>query len=228
MDHVNGRVHRVTRRAPAAMLEQERQRLHTVARDVFVQAIGSERSVTKDALVIHEHARYSVPHELAQARARVLVREHGHDVVITSVSEGGVREVARHEKAPPGSWRIDPSHYPSAPEGALERRARPRTTLERDFLDLGDGATAWLHAAAEAGASRIHTKMQHALDLASYFERERVNTALALAADARRFDIDDLTSILSHRATARPGRHTSAIDAPSLQSGTSSWRSFGQ
>ncbi len=225
---VNERVHRMTRQTPSARLALERQRLHAIPRDVFVPALGSERSVTNDALVVHEHARYSVPHELAQARARVLIREHGSDVVITSLSERGAREVARHEKAPPGTWRVDPSHYPSEPEGALNRRARPRTTLETEFLAIGDGATRWLHAAAETGVTRIHAKMQHAIDLASYHEHQQVAAALELAAAAGRFDLDDLDSILVHQAIAKPGQHTSALDAPSLQASTRSWDGFGR
>jgi hypothetical protein len=65
-------------------------------------ALGDERSVSKDALVQHERARYSVPSELAQAGARVLVREHGELVIITHVSDGAAREVARHRKGRAG------------------------------------------------------------------------------------------------------------------------------
>ena len=54
---VNERTHRMTRQAPSARLALERQRLHALPRDVFVPALGSERSVTNDALVVHEHAR---------------------------------------------------------------------------------------------------------------------------------------------------------------------------
>ncbi len=63
---VNHRFHRVTCRTPMAMLAEERQRLRTVLGSVFVHAVGDERAVTKYALVIHQHARYSVPHQRAQ------------------------------------------------------------------------------------------------------------------------------------------------------------------
>ena len=150
------------------------------------------------------------------------------DTTGRNISERGAREVARHEKAPPGTWRVDPSHYPSEPEGALNRRARPRTTLEKEFLAIGDGATLWLHAAAEMGVTRIHAKMQHAIDLASYHDHQQVAAALELAAAAGRFDPGDLDSILMHQAIARPGQHTSALDAPSLQASTRSWDGFGR
>lgn len=228
MASVNGRVHRLTRQAPSVRLAVEQQRLHALPRDVFVPALGSERSVTNDALVVHEHARYSVPHELAQARARVLIREHGSDVIITSLSEHGAREVARHEKAPPGAWRVNPNHYPTGSEGALNRRARPRTSLEREFLAMGSGAARWLHAAAEGGVTRIQAKMQNAIDLAGYHEPARVAAALELAAAAGRFNVEDLDSILMHQAIARPGQHMSALDTPSLQASTRSWDGFGR
>ena len=227
-EKVNNRVHRVTRRKPAAMLNEERARLHTIPQAVFVQAVGEERVVTKDSLVLHQHARYSVPHELAQQQARVLVREHGSDVIITHASEDGLREVARHEKAPPGSWRIDEAHYPPAPAGPLERRVRPSTSLETAFLGIGPGAEAWLLTAAETGVTRIQAKMQHAVDLADYHGSNSVAAALEAAAQVGRYEQDDLISILAHQATARSGRHTSTINTPSLQAGTRSWDGFGQ
>ncbi|MEX2501244.1 MAG: IS21 family transposase, partial [Trueperaceae bacterium] len=131
---VNGRMHRVTRRTPTAMLLEEQQRLHTVSQQVFMHAIGEERVVTKDSLVLDQHARYSVPHELAQQRARVLVREHGDDVIITHAGDDGLREVARHEKAEPGGLRIIESHYPATPEGPLARSVRPSTGLEKTWV----------------------------------------------------------------------------------------------
>ena len=54
---VNARMHRVTRRAPAAMLLEERGRLHTIPEAVFVHAVGEERVVTN-------HYRDAPPPEL--------------------------------------------------------------------------------------------------------------------------------------------------------------------
>jgi hypothetical protein len=110
MERVNARPHGVTGRPPVELLALERPRLHAVARSVFALALGEERSVSKDALVQHDLARYSVPSELAQARARVLVREHGERVIITSVSEGGAREVARGTRR---ALRARPSSMPA-------------------------------------------------------------------------------------------------------------------
>jgi transposase len=224
---VNARAHAVTGRPPAALLEQERARLHPVAKGVFTLALGAERSVAKDALVQHERARYSVPSELAQAGARVLVREHGELVIITHVTDGAAREVARHRRGRAGETVIDERHYPPPPPCSIERRPRANTDLERAFLALGDGARDWLIAAAAAGVSGIHARMQGALDLRAFHDAAAVDAALALAAAAERFALEDLASILAHQASALPGEHARTHQQPSLQASTSAWSGFG-
>ena len=227
MTRVNARAHAVTGRPPAALLEHERARLHPVAKRVFTLALGEERSVSKDALVQHERARYSVPSELARSSARVLVREHGEQLIITHLSDGAAREVARHRKGRAGETVIDERHYPPPPPGSIERRPRANTELERSFLALGDGAREWLIAAAAAGVSGIHARMQEALDLRAFHDAAAVDAALALAAAAERFALEDLASILAHQASARPGEHASTHEQPSLQKSTSAWSGFG-
>jgi transposase len=226
-ERVNARAHAVTGQPPALLLEQERARLHPVAKQVFTLALGDERSVNKDSLVQHERARYSVPHELAQAGARVLVREHGELVIITHVTDGAAREVARHRKGRPGDTVTDERHYPPPPPGPVERRPRANTELERAFLALGDGAKAWLIAAAAAGVSGIHARMQGALDLRAFHDAVAVDAALGLAAAAERFAAEDLASILVHQASALPGEHVSTHQESSLQASTSAWSGFG-
>jgi transposase len=225
-ERVNARPHGVTGRPPLELLALERPRLHAVARSVFALALGEERSVSKDALVQHEMARYSVPSELAQGRARLLVREHGEQIIITHVCEGAAREVARHQKGQPGETVIDPSHYPPQPPGPIDRQPRAKTDLERAFLALGDGARAWLIAAAGAGVSGIHARMQAALDLRAFHDGAAVDAALRSAAASERFAREDLTSILAHQASAAPGAHRSTHDEPSLQASTSVWNGF--
>jgi len=225
-ERVNARAHAVTGQPPALLLEQERARLHPVAKQVFTLALGDERSVNKDSLVQHERARYSVPHELAQADARVLVREHGELVIITLVETGAAREVARHRKGRPGDTVIDERHYPPPPPGPVERRPRANTDLERAFLALGDGAKSWLIAAAAAGMSGIHARMQGALDLRAFHDAAALDAALALAAAAERFAAEDLASILAHQASALAGEYVSTHQESSLQKSTSAWSGF--
>lgn len=114
----------------------------------------------------------------------------------------GLTEVARHRFATPDNPRIDLAHYPPPPQdpdGAPRQpRPRPRSTAERQFLDLGAGSHAWL-----------------------------VDTAHVVAATAGRFDEDDLASIVDHQATgASPAELVVADDTHSAQPGTSAWAGF--
>ena len=118
-DQVNARPHRITRRAPAEMLAEERARLHPVPAAPFTAALGVTRKVDALSLVTFEGGQYSVPHELAGQVVRV--RRHGEQVVITHAAPGGPAEVARHLVTTPGSPRVDDAHYPPAPPGALNR-----------------------------------------------------------------------------------------------------------
>ncbi len=226
MERVNARPHGVTGRPPVELLEQERARLHPVARSVFAVALGEERSVSKDSLVLHQRVRYSVPSELASARARLLLREHGEQIIITHVSEGAAREVARHQRGQPGETIIDPSHYPPTPVGPIERQPKARSELERAFLALGDGARDWLIKAASNGVSSIHARMQAALDLGAFHDSVALDAALGVAAASERFASEDLSSILAHQAAAAPGAYRSTYDEPSLQASTSVWNGY--
>ena len=67
---------------------------------------------------------------------------------------------------------------------------------------LGEGASRWLTEAAATGVARIRRKMNQAVELAHVLGAERVDTALAVAAQAGRFDDGDLVSILDHLTDA--------------------------
>ena len=162
---VNARPHRITRRAPAEMLAEERARLHPVPAAPFTAALGVTRKVDALSLVTFEGGQYSVPHELAGQP--VWVRRHGEQVVITHAGPAGPAEVARHLVTAPGSPRVDDAHYPPAPPGALNRTPKARTAAEAQFLGIGDGAGLWLAEAAAAGASRVRAKMAQAVQLAA-------------------------------------------------------------
>ncbi len=180
-------------------------------------------------MVSFEAGQYSVPHQLS--RQTVWVRVHGagtgEQVVITHVGDRGPVEVARHLRAAPGSPRVDDAHFPPAPEGALERTARPRTAQEAAFLAIGDGARLWLTEAAAAGAARIRVKMDTAVQLAGLFGAAEVDAALGRAAVHGRFAEGDLAAILDHRAAGpRPGVRRGSEQA-SLTQGTAAWSALG-
>jgi hypothetical protein len=220
-DLVNARPHRITRRAPAEMLAEERARLHPVPAGPFTAALGVTRKVDALSLVTFEGGQYSVPHELAGQA--VWVRRHGGQVVITHAGPGGPAEVARHQVTTPGSPRVDDAHYPPAPPGALNRTPRARTQAEAQFLGIGDGAGLWLAEAAAAGASRVRAKMAQAVQMAALHGAAGVDRALGQAAAAGRFADGDLAAILAHQASAGQGEPSRAGERSSLAQGTAGW-----
>jgi hypothetical protein len=226
-EQVNARPHRVTRRAPAEMLGEERPRLHPVPAAPFAAALGVTRRADALSLISFEGGQYSVPHQLAGQV--VHVRRHGDQVVITHTGPGGPAEVARHQLTAPGSPRVDDAHYPPAPPGALERAPKARTGAEAQFLAIGDGAGLWLAEAAAGGAARVRAKMAQAVQLAALHGAGAVDRALGQAAASGRFADGDLAAILAHQACAAPGEASRASEQRTLAQGTSGWaRHHGQ
>jgi hypothetical protein len=225
-EQVNARAHRVTRRAPAQMLLEERARLHRLPEAPYTAAFGVTRRVGENTpMVAFEGGSYSVPHELAGQT--VQARRHGEQVVITHVGPGGPVEVARHAAAAPGSPRVDDAHFPPAPAGPAHRAPKPRTTGEAAFLAIGEGAALWLTEAAAAGASRVRAKMAEAVDLARLHEAAAVDRALGQAAAAGRFAEGDLAAVLAHQASAASGPASQAGEGRTLAQGTAGWAGFG-
>ena len=220
--HVNARVHRVTRRAPMDMLDEERPRLHRLPDTAFTAAFGETRKVSWSATISYGGVTYSVPHQLIDDE--VWVRVDGDEVVATYVGPTGAAEVARHQRSTPGTPRIDDAHYPPRPPGALNRQPKASNGAEAEFLAIGDGARMWLVEAAAAGTVRVKVKMADAVILARLHGQQRVDWALGHAATFARFAEADLASILA----AHPaGEHRSAGDVHSLQGGTRAWDGFG-
>jgi len=230
-EQVNARVHRVTRRAPAEMLAEEQARLHPVPVAAHTVAFGVTRTVaSKTPMVAYDGGQYSVPaHLLGQV---VWVRVHGlgadEQVVIVHVGAVGPVEVARHERATPGSPRLDDAHFPPPPAGALGRIPKARNESEAAFLMLGDGAGLWLTEAAAAGTTKVRAKMAEAVSLSKLFGAAEVDWALGHAAVHARFAHGDLASILDHHATtgASTSRHQAGEEG-SLPQGTSGWAALG-
>lgn len=230
-DLVNSRPHRATRRPPVDMLAEERLRLHPVAATPFTVALGTTRVVPPNTpMVAFESGQYSVPYQLCGQTVWVRVHGRGSDeqVVITHVGAGGPVEVARHTRATPGSPKLDDSHFPPQPEGALERTPKPKTTAEAEFLALGEGARLWLSEAAAAGATKMRVKMAGAVELAHLFSSTEVDWALGHAAVHGRFAEADLASILDHHHTGASAARQQATEDRSLTQGTQAWAGYGQ
>jgi transposase len=228
---VNGREHRVTRRAPDDMLAQERARLHPIPASPHTVAFGVTRTVPATMpMVSFEGGQYSVPANLLGATVWVRVHGRGADeqVIVVHVQATGPVEVARHARATPGSPRLDDGHFPPAPAGALERKPLARNASEAAFLALGDGARLWLAEAAAAGTTKIRLKMAQAVTLAKLFEAQDVDWALGHAAVHARFAEADLASILDHHhAATTDGPRSRAGEDGSLTQGTAGWAALG-
>ncbi|MHB1787714.1 MAG: Mu transposase domain-containing protein, partial [Acidimicrobiales bacterium] len=193
----------------------------------YTTAFGLARSVGIDQPMVQwDWCLYSVPHRLAGAS--VWVRRHGEDIVITHLGPSGPTEVARHLVTIPGNPRVDPAHFPPAPETPLERRAVANNAAEAEFLAIGEGAVLWLKEAGEIGVSRVRAKMAQAVSLSKLAGTEAVNWALGHAAIHDRFGEGDLVSILDHRAGGEPATNRSASEDHTLQAGTRLWEGFGR
>ena len=222
MAEVNGRQHRVTRRAPVEMLAEEQHRLHALPEAPYTAVLGETRKVSWSSTVSFGAVTYSVPHTLADET--VWVRVDGERVVVTHCASSGPIEVARHQRSTPGHPMIDDAHYPPRPAGPLGRRPKPTSAAETEFLAIGDGARTWLVEAAAAGTSRMKVKMAQAVTLARLHGQIRVDWALGAAAMFGRFADGDLASIL---AADPPGQPRRADDVHSLHPGTAAWGRLG-
>jgi transposase len=225
-DRVNAREHRITRRAPAVMLAEERARLHRLPDMPHTVCFGQTRKVSWQSTIGVGGAIYSVPSALVDER--VWVRGDRDELVIVHI-EGpdGPREVARHALTTPGRPSIRDEHYPPRPAGALERRPRAASAEERAFLRIGPAAVRWLIAAAAAGTTRLRRKLAEAVALAKLHGAEAIDDALGAAADAGRFGDGDLAAILAHRGARVIAFPARASEDASLQRSTRSWEGFG-
>jgi hypothetical protein len=225
-ERVNTREHRITRRAPAVMLAEERDGLHRLPEMPHTVCFGETRRVSWQSTISVGGALYSVPSSLVDQR--VWARADGAELVVVHADgQGGAREVARHELTTPGRPSIDQAHYPPRPAGAIERKPRASSADEEAFLAIGVGAQAWLIAAAAAGATRVRRKLAEAVDLAKLHGSGPVDEALRAAADAHRFADGDLAAILAHHGGEVIPFPARAGEDQSLQRSTRSWEGFG-
>ncbi|MBC7442516.1 MAG: IS21 family transposase [Ramlibacter sp.] len=230
MDQVNNREHRVTRRKPVLMLEEEQARLHRIPDTAHTVSFGLSRPVPDNTpMITFENGQYSVPASLLDGR--VFVRSHGigagEQVIVVHQGIDGPVEVARHPRARPGSPAIDDAHFPDHREKVPgDYTITARSAAEAEFLSIGAGARAWLLEAAAAGATRMNVKMADAVALAKISGLAPIDEALGEAATYGRFATGDLASILGSHST-RTLTHR-ADESLSLAQGTAGWAPIGQ
>ncbi|HUI04990.1 MAG TPA: IS21 family transposase [Acidimicrobiales bacterium] len=224
METFNGRIHAVTRRIPAEALAEELSLLHAIPDAAYTAAFGESRRVGWSSTISFRGVRYSVPHRLCDSR--VWVRQGAGEVIIVAGEGQAVTEVARHRALPPGGSSICEEHYPERRGEPRERRPRPSSRSEEQFLALGEGARRYLIEGAATGARRLEARMAEAVTLAALHGAGSVDEALGLAALAGRFWEGDLESIIVHAAGALRVRAVPPLDH-SLAQGTAQWSALG-
>lgn len=138
---VNANQHSEICSVPQVRLEEERKVPRALPSLRPPLRRGELRKVDKMQTVRFGSARYSVP--TAYVGHQVEVNVGQSEVVVTA----GEREVARHPLSAPGGASILDEHY----GGSRARPSRPvrvRIAVEREFMELGPGAEAFLRAAA--------------------------------------------------------------------------------
>ncbi len=181
-------------------------------------------SAATSPMVALDWCQYSVPHRLGGET--VWVRYHGDEVVIAHVGADGPVEVARHQRTTPGNPRIDPAHFPPAPEGPLDRTPVPTNPAEAEFLAIGEGAALWLKEAGgrgrEPGAGQDGRRRRPGPTVGGRGRRlgARPRRGLRPLRRGRRG--------LDPRPPRQLRQARQASEDHSLQSGTGAWEGFGR
>ena len=221
---LNNRIHIVTNRVPKDALKDEIAHLHQVPDAPYSAAFGQSRSVGWSSTVTFGGSRYSVPHYLCGSY--VWVRIQGNEIVIVADEVGSAHEVARHPRLSRGQASISDEHYPPRVKNPSERMPKAKKPSEEAFLSLGEGARLYLVEAAASGVRRIEDRMAEAVTLAAFHGKEAVDNALDSAALARRFEMGDLESIITHaKGSLLQRSHIRSIH--SLAASTSAWNGIG-
>ena len=150
------------------------------------------RKVDRLSCVRYGSARYSVPTRLVGATVAVVL-DHGA-VCLVEPDTGVI--VAEHELVAPGAASILDEHY-DGPRPAPDRGPRPKTTVEKQFCDLGDDARAFLVGAAAIGNTRLASELEILLALGAAHGADALIAALHRAVAFRRFRAADVRSILA-------------------------------
>ena len=191
---VNSRTHSEIAAIPAERMSEERRVMRALPSLRPPLRRGEARKVDRLSTVRFGSARYSVPSGLIGDK--VVVTAGAREVVIY---RGGT-EVCRHPLIAPGEVSITDDHY-GRPATKPRRAIRPKSTVERAFLSLGDVAEDFLRAAAAAGTQRLATELQDIVSLEASWGRAALIAALERATIFRRFKAQDVRSILSAGTT---------------------------
>lgn len=190
---VNALVHSEIQAIPDERLIAEREVLQPLpSLRMQIGTASVLRKVDRLSCVRYGSARYSVPTRLIGATVAVVV-DHGA-VCLVEPPTGMI--VAEHELTAPGSASILDAHY-DGPRPAPSRGPRPKTSVEKQFCDLGEDAQAFLVGAAAIGNTRLGSELEILLALAAAHGTDALVAALQRAVAFRRFRAADVRSILA-------------------------------
>ncbi|WP_406813489.1 IS21 family transposase [Mycobacterium sp. M23085] len=190
---VNAAVHAEICAIPDERLSAERELLQPLpSLRLRVGAPSVLRKVDRLSCVRYGSARYSVPTRLIGTTVAVVV-DHGA-VCLVEPSTGMI--VAEHELVAPGAASILDTHY-DGPRPAPDRGPRPKTSVEKQFCDLGEDAEAFLVGAAAIGNTRLASELEILLALGAAHGTDALVAALHRAVAFRRFRATDVRSILA-------------------------------
>jgi hypothetical protein len=170
------------------------------------------RKVDRLSCVRYGSARYSVPTRLIGTTVAVVL-DHGA-VCLVEPSTGVM--VAEHELVAPGNASVLDAHY-DGPRPAPSRGPRPKTSVEKQFCDLGADAQAFLVGAAAIGNTRLGSELEVLLALGAAHGEQALVAALHRAVAFRRFRAADIRSILAAGTGTphpRPAGNALVLDLP--------------
>ena len=190
---VNALAHSEIAAIPDARLIAERELLQPLpSLRLQIGAASVLRKVDRLSCVRYGSARYSVPTRLIGTMVAI-VFDHGA-VCLVEPATGMI--VAEHELVAPGSTSILDEHY-DGPRPAPSLGPRPKTSVEKQFCDLGEDAQAFLVGAAAIGNTRLASELEILLALGAAHDTDALVAALHRAVAFRRFRAADVRSILA-------------------------------
>lgn len=190
---VNAATHSEICAIPDERLISERELLQPLpSLRLQIGAPSALRKVDRLSCIRYGSARYSVPMRLIGTTVAVVV-DHGA-ICLLEPATGVI--VAEHELVAPGSVSILDEHY-DGPRPVPNRGPRPKTTVEKQFCDLGADAEAFLVGAAAIGNTRLASELEILLALGAAHGTDALVAALHRAVAFRRFRAADVRSILA-------------------------------
>lgn len=192
-DEVNALVHSQTCAVPNDRLITEGELLQPLpSLQLRIGAPSVLRKVDRLSCIRYGSARYSVPSRLIGTTVAVVI-DHGGLCVVEPAT---AMMVAEHELIAPGSASILDDHY-DRPRQPPARGPRPKTTVEKQFCDLGEDAEAFLVGAAAIGNTRLGSELEILLALGAAHGEGALTSALHRAVAFGRFRAADVRSILA-------------------------------